>query len=134
MGEGDYSKGPPPIPPPPTRPELPAPIDAEFSEIDDLLGPEPVPVAPININIGLTVGDTPESFEPENLAVRPLPPPPVERVIRDAPGARETQPPQDGLLRQPIAYDATPTRPATTPLMQSLYDELEKARARKALG
>src|SRR5258708_792485 len=30
----DYSAGPPAVPPPPPRPALPAPVDAEFSEVD----------------------------------------------------------------------------------------------------
>jgi hypothetical protein len=45
----DYSKGPPQVPPPPQMPELPAPVDAEFNEVDDdlaeMLGPEATPDA-----------------------------------------------------------------------------------------
>jgi hypothetical protein len=116
----DYSKGPPPIPPGPPMPELPAPVDAEFNEVaepddlEDLLGPVPVPAAPVNVNIGITVE------------------PPVSREYSDTPTARETPPKQEGVLKPPVAYDEAPRRAARSPLEQSLFDELDKARARKA--
>lgn len=117
-GKTDYTQGPPPIPPPPRRPELPAPVDAEFSEVaeenfDDILGPEPAPAPAAAVNININVQQE-------------------ERTIRDRPTAGETPPPQTGILKPPVDYSAPPTRPARTPLEQSLYDELEKARARKA--
>jgi hypothetical protein len=117
----DYSRGPPPVPAPPPMPMIEAPItDADFNEVDDLddlLGPEPQPVAPISVNISV------ETVQPA---------PQTERVIRDTPTAGETPPKQEGILASPRAYDATPARPARSPLEQNLFDELEKARARKA--
>ena len=56
----DYTRGPPEIPPPPPMPELPAPVDAEFSEIDDpeledILGGDLVSAAPVSVSIGVTI-------------------------------------------------------------------------------
>jgi hypothetical protein len=115
----DYSKGPPPVPPPPPMPALEAPItDGEFSEVADpeleeMLGPEPQPAAPININIGVTLA------EPE-----------IDRSYSDAPTAAETPPKQEGIQSSPRAYDAAPSRPPRSPLEESLYQALEEARAR----
>jgi hypothetical protein len=117
----DYAKGPPPIPPPPAMPALEAPItDAEFNEVydpdlEEMLGPEPV-AAPINVVIAPEISVT---MAPDN-------------TIRDIPTARESSPPQEGILKPPVAYDAMPSRAARSPLEQNLFDELEKARARKA--
>jgi hypothetical protein len=77
----DYSQGPPAVPPPPLRPELPAPVDAEFSEIDEAAGdylpaPEGMVVAPININVQAEPEPEPDGYVKDAL---PSPPPIVER-------------------------------------------------------
>lgn len=108
----DYTRGPPAIPPPPlpppaSVPELfPAPVDAEFNEVEpddleDLLGPAPAQPLPLNVILNVQA-------QPELMA-----------QAEPTPVAATT-------------FDAPPRRPARTPLEQSLYDELEKAKARKA--
>jgi hypothetical protein len=134
----DYSKGPPNVPPPPPMPALEAPItDAEFNEVADddlvdMLGPEPVPATPINITIAPEIN----VMVPEDVGLTTSEgntmAPETDRTIRTAPTARESSPPQTGILKPAVAFDATPPRAARTLLEQSLFDELAKARARKA--
>jgi hypothetical protein len=126
LPKADYSKEPPAIPPAPPIPLLeviaPEEIVVTADDMEDLLGPEPQP------------DRAPEPGEPEY--VQPTAPSraaddPTDRTIRDMPTAREMPPKQQGILKPPLAHDATPPRAARTPLEQSLFDELEKARQRK---
>ncbi len=130
----DYSKGAPPVPAPPPIPQLEAPIvDADFEEI---LGPVPVPVAPVNISFDVTLTEpepADDDLQPTEVSGKSPPMITTDRQYSDAPSAREASPRQGGILKPPgLAFDAPPPRPARTPLEQSLFDELAKAREKKA--
>jgi len=119
----DYSQGPPMVPPPPPRPV----IEGSFVEVDDLedlLGPEPITATEPSTMKSNKVTEM-------DLAGGPMAPVP-ERVIRDTAKASETPPVQEGILApsKPLGISDSPTRPATTPLMQDLYAKLAAARAR----
>jgi hypothetical protein len=124
----DYSK-PLAIPPLPPVPELPAPTDAEFSEVDedldDLLGPEPEPVAIrvlIEPQIMVSEVEPAEDIQPTNETPRPI----TDRTIRDTPSEREKIAP----ATEPTNVADVPLRNPRSPLEADLFAKLAEARAR----
>ncbi|WP_338830441.1 hypothetical protein [Bradyrhizobium sp. 27S5] len=122
----DYSKGPPAVPPAPLMPELPAPVDADFSEVDDddlsdLLGPEPKP-APVNINVMPEINVTlpNEDVQPTPEAPRPI----TDRTIRDIPPKDFIKP----ATQRPVGYSEVPLRAPRNDLERDLFAKLAAAR------
>lgn len=101
----------------PQRP-IPAEVQARLAELRPAQITETVKLAPAT--------DTVEQYEPEDgFAALPSDPQPEAAPVTAISDIAEPAP-------TPLAFDDFPSRPARTPLERKLYDELEKARARKA--